>query len=498
MREEILINVAPFETRVALLGNGALQEVHLQRAGAASVTGNIYLGRVERILPGMQAAFVDIGLARPGFLHVRDIVWAGADGNIDALLREGQEVLVQVAKDPLASKGARLITSLSIASRYLVLTAYSDHIGVSQRIEDEVERQRLRDSIEAARAAHGVAGNLGFIVRTAAEGCTDQEFATDLEFLLRIWQSIDLARGTARPPALLYEDLPLHIQVLRDLVGRDLAAIRIDCPDTYQRVMRFTERFVPGFSELVRLHDASEPLFDGYLEEEIDRALDPRVPLKCGGYLVVEQTEAMTTIDVNTGGNVGTHSGARGLEETVYRTNLEAAAVIPRQLRLRNLGGIIIVDFIDMEDPEHQRHVLRVLEKGLEHDRVRTRASGFSELGLVEISRKRTRESLGHQLCQPCPACAGRGQLRTAESVCFRIFRDILRESDRLGADDRRAFVVRAAPGVIDRLLDEEAAFVATVRAGIDREIRLTVEPCYTTDQYDVVLIDAGTAGPPT
>ena len=514
MREEVLINVNPFETRVAVLHGGVLQEVHLQRSGGYSITGNIYKGRVLRVLPGMQAAFVDIGLARPGFLHARDVHFvvhcadANADRDIANLLHEGQEILVQAVKDPLSGKGARLSTELALASRYVVLMPFATNVGVSQRIEDDAERERLRCSLaelqEELRAALPASAratrDIGWIVRTAADGAQHDELRTDMLFLTRMWSMISGSAGYANAPSVIYEELPLHIRITRDLVGANVAAVRVDDEATYAKVRAFAEQFLPEFLPRIELHRDTTALFDRFgIDEEINRALDPKVMLKSGGYLIIEQTESMTTIDVNTGGFVG----SRSLEETVYRTNMEAAAAVPRQLRLRNLGGIIIIDFIDMEDPEHQRQVLRALEKACEQDPARSRFSGLSSLGLVEMSRKRTRESLAHQLCEPCAACSGSGRQKTPESMCFEIFRAILRDARRRAVSGNVEssalaphiveapgdYVVRAAQAVIDRLLDEEAAQVEALAFDVQKAIRFQVEPSYSNESFDIVLM---------
>jgi ribonuclease G len=505
VREEVLINVNAFETRVALLQGGALQEVHLQRSGGYSITGNLYRGKIVRILPGMQAAFVDIGLARPGFLHARDVHFPvhsadpNAERDIRNLLHDGQEILVQAVKDPLAGKGARLSSEVAIASRYVVLMPYAANIGVSQRIEDDEERERLRCSLDTLRAELPDAAGLGWIVRTAADGARHDDLRTDMLFLMRMWGQIDGSVRHASAPALIYEELPLHIRVTRDLASASVEAIKVDDEATYAKVHGFMQQFVPEYLPRLELHVDSVALFDRYgLEDEINRALEPRVPLKSGGYLIIEQTESMTTIDVNTGGYVGSHS----LEETVYRTNLEAAAAIPRQLRLRNLGGIIVIDFIDMEDPEHQRQVLRTLEKACEQDPARSRFSGLSSLGLVEMSRKRTRESLAHQLCEPCAACKGRGRLKAPETMSYEIFRAILRDWRRRGRNhsDSRAgdavvpgtagqYLVRASQAVVDRLLDEDAANVESIASEVRAPIRFQVEPSYSNEHFDIVLM---------
>jgi len=508
MHEELLINVSPFETRVALIQNHALAEVHLQRSGPYSLTGNIYKGRVERILPGMQAAFVNIGLGRPGFLHARDIdapkiSVAEPDPeqpDIRDLVHEGQSLLVQVAKDPIATKGARLTTNIALASRYLVLMPTNAHIGISQRIEDPVERERLRVATEAARAAAGSDTSRGMIVRTAADGVADALLEADVRLLERVWQRVDERQRELPAPALVYQELPLHTRVIRDLAGPDLQAVKIDERSTYERVRNFVGEFAPEFVDRVLFYDDPVALFDRYgIEDEIERALSSKVALRCGGHLVIEQTEAMTTVDVNTGAYVG----ARNLEDTVFRTNLEAAAVLPRQLRLRNLGGIIVVDFIDMEDEDHRRQVLRALEKACESDPARIRISGISELGLVQISRKRTRESLRQQVCERCPTCDGHGVVKTAETVCLEIFRAMLR-SVRQGAAYRGDpaangsatvgdMLVQASQSVVDRLLDEERDNVGCVAQQIGRTIRFQVEPSYGPEQFDLVLVQSVT-----
>ncbi|MEZ5558759.1 MAG: Rne/Rng family ribonuclease [Pseudomonadales bacterium] len=496
MADELLINVNSFETRVALLSGGALQEVHLARADGYSLTGNIYLGKVERIVPGMQAAFVNVGLARPGFLHLRDIEGprlmladeAEERHDIRDLLREGQEIMVQVAKDPISGKGARLTTQLAIASRYMVLMPFTDHIGISQRIEEETERERLRSVIDACRTAQGV--GMGFIARTAAEGVGEALIDTDVRVLARIWDRIRAKKVGAAAPALLYEEIPLHIRVVRDLAGAGVSAIVIDERGTFERVRTFVDEFLPEFSERLQFYQDGRPLFDRFgVDDELARALARRVPLRSGGHLVIEQTEAMITIDVNTGG----YLGSSNLEDTVFRTNLEAAQVIPRQLRLRNLGGIIVIDFIDMEDEEHQRQVLRALEKAFESDPARIRLEGFSSLGLVQVSRKRTRESLTQQICEVCAQCAGHGVVKTAETTAIEAFRAILEDArarcENPGSNSDGEYLIRATESVVDRLLDQDAEQLAALSQQIGREIRIQVEPSYGPGQFDIVLV---------
>ncbi len=499
MSDELLINVTEFETRVAVLSNGLLQEVHLQRAGCYSLTGNIYKGKVQRILPGMQAAFVDYGMERPGFLHVSDIALPHAPADqvanfenespqvdIRDLLHEGQSMLVQIAKDPISTKGAKLTSNLALASRSLVLLPCSSHIGVSQRIEVEEERERLRASVAVLRDKLVGHDNCGFIVRTLAEGADQESLATDMAVLLRMWQRLRDQQKGQKAPFLAYEELPMHIRVVRDLADAATTAVIIDDMETFRRVKQFVDRFVPEFADRLSHYAESYPLFERFgVEDEIRRAMDKKVDLKSGGYLIIEQTEAMTTIDVNTGGYVGTSN----LEETVYRANLEAAAMIPRQLRLRNLGGIVVIDFIDMEDDEHQRQVLRSLEKAFEGDPAKVRVGDFSPLGLVEMSRKRTRESLEQQMNEACGNCAGSGSVKKAESVCYEIFRELLKRHEsryEIGpmADE---YVIRVSQEVVDHLLDEASAQFDCLRQRVDRAMHLQVEPSYSREQFDIV-----------
>jgi ribonuclease G len=497
MAEELLINVNPFETRVALVSHGLLQEVHLARATGYSVTSNIYLGKVERIVPGMQAAFVDVGLARPGFLHARDIdsprIMRGEDDDtgktkrdIRDLLHDGQSVLVQVEKDPIASKGARLSTQLALASKYLVLMPNEEHIGISQRIDDEEERERLRSTLESIKQDQALSG--GIIARTAGERASAEQLAQDLKLLNRLWQRINARVAGAQVPSLIYEELPLHTRVIRDLVGPATDTIFIDDQQTFHRVHGYVDEFIPEYSERLQLYAERRPLFERHgVEDEVLRALDPKVTLKSGGSLVIEQTEAMISIDVNTGGFLGGHS----LEETVFRANMEAAAAIPRQLRLRNLGGIIVIDFIDMEEEEHQRQVLRALEKAVEADPARTRLEGFSSLGLVQMSRKRTRESLAQSMCAPCSHCNGTGMVRTPESTCVEVLRALSQDYQARcrNKNVEGDYLIRAPEAVVDRFLDEDAEHLAQLSQNIQREIRIQVEPSYLEGQFDIVLI---------
>ena len=492
MSEEILINVTPRETRVALVENGMLQEVHVERASRRGYVGNIYKGRVSRVMPGMQAAFVEIGLERAAFLHASDIVrphspLIGENGEqlatptppINELVRDGQDIVVQVVKDPIGSKGARLTTHLSIPSRYLVLLPYSKVLGVSVRIEDEVERARLKDMLADLLGET----RLGYIVRTNAEGQLREALAEDIDYLGKLWTNIGEGMARARVGERIYEDLSLPLRALRDLMRPSIEKVRVDSRETLERAQRFVTQFMPELAERVEHYPGERPIFDLYgVEDEIQKALKKDVPLKSGGYLIVDQTEAMTTIDVNTGGFLGT----RNLEETVFRTKLEAAQAAARQLRLRNLGGIIIIDFIDMTDEEHQRQVLRQLQKSMARDHAKATVYDMSPLGLVEMTRKRTTESLERQLCEPCPTCSGRGSLKTAETITYEIFREITRAVRQF---DAQQLLVLAAPKVVNRILEEDSAAVAELEEFIGKTIRFQPEEHYSQEQYDVVLL---------
>ncbi|HEY6645287.1 ribonuclease G [Povalibacter sp.] len=494
MTAEILINVSPREARAALVEEGVLQEIFLERANRRGLISNIYKGRVSRVLPGMQAAFIDIGLERTAFLHASDIVHPAVGENgqpdqpvtstnsqeIQSLVTEGSEILVQVLKDPLGTKGARLTTFITIPSRYLVYMPKGKGIGISARIEDEAERHRLR---EAANLFLQAEESGGYIVRTAAEGASPDALRADMLFLQKLWKVLCEKAARTRPGNLVNEDLPLAVRVLRDVVSSGVDKVSVDHEETFQRMKEFAGTFMPEMTDRIELYDGDRPIFDLYgIEEEIQKSLERKVPLKSGGYLMFDQTEAMTTIDVNTGAYVG----HRTLEETIFRTNLEAAVAIARQLRLRNLGGIIIVDFIDMEEEEHRHQVLQALGKALIGDHARNHISSVSPLGLVEMTRKRTRESLEHMLCSSCPTCEGRGFVKTTETVCYEIFREILRQSRQFQFQE---LMVLAHQDVIERLLDEESAALAELEVHTGKPIRLQTEALYQQDQYDVVLM---------
>ncbi|HWM44419.1 MAG TPA: ribonuclease G [Burkholderiales bacterium] len=484
MSEEILINVTPRETRVAVIGSGVVQELLIERAASRGLVGNIYMGRVARVLPGMQSAFVEIGLERAAFLHVADI-WDHRDTPIEKTLSEGQPILVQVVKDPIGSKGARLSTQVSIAGRLLVYlpasTPHGDrHIGISQKIEDENGRAALRERLKEILPAEEKGG---FIVRTLAESASEQELRADVAYLQELWKAIRERSLGAEPPKLLYQDLSLAQRVLRDMVTADGVRVLVDSRENFQKLTAFAERYMPQVRGRLEHYTGERPLFDLHnVEPEIEKALSRRVELKSGGTLIIDQTEALTTIDVNTGGFVG----SRNFDDTVFKTNLEAAQAIARQLRLRNLGGIIILDFIDMESVEHRNAVLEELRRALARDRTRITLNGFTTLGLVEMTRKRTRESLARVLCEPCPTCAGRGEVRTAHTVCYDILREILREARAFNA---REFRVIAAQPVINLLLEDESASLAMLSDFIGRPISVQVESGYSQEQFDIVLL---------
>ncbi len=506
MSAEILINVAPRETRAAVLDGGVLQEVFVERASRRGLVGNVYKGRITRVLPGMQAAFIEMGLARSAFLHVNDIVStdsrfdaqsvaaAGTPGgpsglpspspeesvDIRRLINPGDDIVVQVVKDPMGAKGARLTTFISLPSRYLVFMPRGRGIGISSRIEDEAERQRLR---EAMQALVGEAHSGGYIVRTAAEGVDASSLAADFAYLGRLWSHVQERGLRASPGELVHEDLPLALRVLRDELGRGVERVLVDDAGELARMRQFVQDFIPTHTLRLEAHGGPRPIFDLHgVEEEINRALERKVALKSGGYLVIDQTESMTTIDVNTGGFVG----HRNLEDTIFRTNLEAAVAIARQLRLRNLCGIIIIDFIDMLDESHRSQVLAALEQALATDHAQTQVAPISPLGLVEMTRKRTRESLEHLLCESCPTCEGRGSIRSVETVCQDIFRELLRQARQFGS---RELLVLAHQDVVEHLLGDESTVLAELESGVGRPIRLQAESLYEIDRYDVVLV---------
>ena len=494
--QDILINWTPQETRVAVVENGAVQDLHIERTLERGLVGNIYAGKVVRVLPGMQSAFIDIGLERAAFLHVADVQAAheqmraagqpghGTPPPIERLVFEGQTMTVQVIKDPIGTKGARLSTEISIAGRLLVFLPQDDHIGISQKIGSPELRDQLRARMaELVRLPDGTAATGGFILRTNAEESTDAELADDIAYLRKAWSAIRERSLKSPAGSLLHQDLSLVQRVLRDLAHDGTQSIRIDSQLQYEALKAFGESFTPTSVSRLALYKGERPIFDLFnIDEEIARALARRVDLKSGGYLVIDQTEALTTVDVNTGGYVG----ARNFDDTIFKTNLEATQAIARQLRLRNLGGIIIVDFIDMTREEHQSAVLAEFKKQLGRDRTKVSVSGFTQLGLIELTRKRTRESLSHLLCEPCPTCKGKGQVKTARSICYDILREILREAKQFNPKE---FRVIASAAVVEMLLDEESAHLAGLSDFIGKPISLRAESTGSPEQYDIVLM---------
>ncbi len=487
LKEEILINVTSSEVRAALLENGVLQEVYIERSARRGLISNIYKGRVLRVLPGMQAAFIDIGLERTAFLHASDIAGKAPIAEVDDvanildLVREGDEIMVQVVKDPLGHKGARLTTFITLPSRHIVLLPRSNSVGVSARIEDEAERDRLRTMVEEILAEREL--DCGAIVRTVAEGVDKATLLADLNYTLRLWEVVKERCSKSAIKTLVHEDLSLPLRVLRDMVTSDIERVLVDSEQDFEAMQEFANTYLPDLGLEIEMYRRRRPIFDLHgIEDEIRRSLERNIPLKSGGYLIFDQTEAMTTVDVNTGGYVG----HRNLEETIYRTNLEAAVAIARQLRLRNLGGIIIIDFIDMADEEHRRQLMRALERALERDPVKTSVTEISALGPVEMTRKRTTESLERRLCIPCPQCEGRGTIKSSETVCLEIFREIMRSSRQFEAS---TLMVLASPHVVERIQDEQSSTVAELEELIGKSIRFQREDQYSQEQYDVVLL---------
>ncbi len=487
---ELLMNVTPNETRIALVDTGVLKEVHIEREAKRGIVGNIYKGRVMRVLPGMQSAFVDIGLEKSAFLHASDIVshteCVDADEqkqflakNISELVHEGQDIIVQVIKDPLGTKGARLTTDITLPSRYLVFMPENSHVGVSQRIESEAERARLKALVAPFCDELG-----GFIIRTATEGASEDELKQDADFLKRLWRKVLERKAKYPTRSKIYGEPALPQRILRDFIGADLEKIRIDSKLCFSEVSEFTREFIPELTEKLVIYTGNQPLFDAYgVEAAIHSALDKRVNLKSGGYLIIEQTEAMTTIDINTGAFVG----HRNLEETIFNTNIEATKAIAQQLQLRNLGGIIIIDFIDMINEEHRTRVLEALAEGLATDRAKTTINGFTQLGLVEMTRKRTRESLEHILCGECPTCHGRGRVKTVETVCYEIMREIIRVHHLFSTEQ---LVVYASPAVAEYLINEEShGLLPEIEMFIGKSVKIKTEMLYQQEQFDVVVM---------
>ena len=487
---EIFVNVTPRETRAALVENGSTQELYIERAGRRGLVGNLYRGRISRVLPGMQAAFVDIGLARTAFLHAGDIARPASAAaepgappieEIGKLVLPGQDLLVQVLKDPLGTKGARLTTAVSLPSRFLVYMPSGRGVGVSARIEDSATRERLRASVIELAGSAGDAGG-GYIVRTAAERAPPEALRADMLYLARLWEHLRQEQLRVPAASLVHAELPLAARMLRDELAPDVRRVLVDDACEYARLREFAGAFMPEAVERIEQYSGARPLFELHgVEAEITRACERQVPLQSGGYIVIDQTESMTTIDVNTGAFVG----SRNPEDTVFRTNLEAAVAVARQLRLRNLGGIIVIDFIDMQDDGHREQLLAAFQVALAGDRAQTQVAAGAPLGLVAMTRKRTRESLEHLLCEPCQTCQGRGFVRSVETVCHEIYREALRQGAQFQV---RELVILAHPEVVERMLDEEALVLADLEQRLGRPVRLQAEALHSIEQFDIVL----------
>jgi ribonuclease G len=510
MGSEIIIDTTSHETRVALLENGSVTELYVEREKDKGIVGNIYKGIVTKILPGMQAAFVDLGLRRAGFLYVTDVeplegtesleklVEDDApedddkllaekrrqgrrilDSPIEEVLQEGQEILVQVSKEPIGTKGARVTAYITLPGRYLVFMPMVDHIGVSRRIANEEERQRLKEIVREAKTP-----GIGFIVRTVSEGVDSHELHSDMAFLTKLWEDIQKKAALAPAPALVHPDLNIVLRTVRDLFTSDVDRLIVDGSQDYQTCLEFVRSYLPHLEPKIQLYQGKEPIFEAYgVELEIERALGRKIWLKSGGYIVIDQTEALVAVDVNTGRFVG----KRNPEETILQTNLEAVKEIVYQLRLRNIGGIIIIDFIDMEREESREKVYNALLNALRSDRSRTRISKISELGLVEMTRKRVRESLGHVLCRPCPYCDGSGAIKSSTTICYEILREIRRAATTF--EKRRKIMVRLHPVVADLLLEDEGSFLESLEDRFQKQIVIKGDYDLHEEQYEVMLL---------
>ena len=505
MGSELIINAAPQEIRVALLEEGTVVEVYMERKKDRSIMGNIYKGKAIRVLPGMQAAFVDIGMERAAFLYVTDAYssireyhqmldegWEDQDTlefesnssylseplQIEDVVREGQELLVQVSRDPLGTKGTRITSHITLPGRYLVLMPTVNHVGISRRIRDEVERRRLGDTVLRIRPP-----SIGFIVRTASEGAQEEELKNDMDLLRRIWENIQQKNETASAPSLIHSDLNMVLRVIRDLMTADVKRVVTDSKDEYKQIIQFVENYMPRMQCDIDLYENRTPIFDVFgIEMELDKALKRRVWLKSGGYIVIETTEALTAVDVNTGKFVG----KRNLEDTILKTNLEAAKEIAYQLRLRNIGGIIIIDFIDMEKESNRELVYHTLESALRKDRAKSNISKISELGLVEMTRKRTRESLTQLLGEPCPTCEGLGYVKSKTTICYDIFREIDRVSSDLGG---KTVMVDVNPEVAEMLCEEERAGIERLGRALGKRIVVQGVARFHQDEFEIVEV---------
>ncbi len=493
MASEIIINASPEEIRVALLEMGQLAELYIERKKDISLVGNIYKGKVIKILPGMQSAFVSIGLEKATFLHVADVYSSfdysvfGEDIEeetipfhlpIEELLQEGQDVLVQVSKDPIGTKGARVTSYITIPGRYLVLMPGVEHIGISRRISDEKERTRLKELVTSLKPQ-----NIGLIVRTASEGCAEDEIKKDIDYLMLLWENIQRKKDKVTSPHLLYSDLDLAFRSVRDLLGHEVGKLVVDSEDEYNRLVEFVNTYFPKLASKIELYEGEEPILDAYgIEIEIPKALGRRVWLKSGGYIVIDQTEALISIDVNTGKFVGKAT----LEDTILKTNLEAVREIAYQIRLRNLGGIIIIDFIDMEKEENKNKLFTAFQEAMSKDRVKSTILQVSELGLIQMTRKRVRESLGRTLCAPCPYCESKGFVKSATTVCYEIFREL----KKMGAVRKNGKVmITANPLVTDLLYEEERERLEEIELMYGFKSVVKADKSFHQEYYEIVTI---------
>ena len=505
MTNELVINARAHETRVALVENSVVVELYVNRGSEQELMGNIYLGRVVRVLPGMQAAFVDVGIDKPAFLYVTDVYndvrhWEqlmvqegeeenneererpvrmrnlkNFDINIEGLLQEGQEIMVQVSKEPIGTKGARLTSYITLAGRHLVFMPTIDHIGISRKIEDEKERTRLKTIIQELRQP-----GEGFIVRTVSERAPKEKLKSEMEFLDRLWNTIQKRKEAASAPSLVHKELSITLRAVRDLFTKEIDRLVIDSREEYQSVMEFIENFVPTLRYSVELYEGREPLFDAYgIEMELSRALEKKIWLKSGGHVVIESTEALATIDVNTGSYVG----KRNLEETIAKTNLEAVKEIAYQIRLRNIGGLIVIDFIDMDRESDRERVFMALREALEKDRAKTTVLKMSELGLIEMSRKRTRENINLFLTELCFYCEGRGRLKSPTTTCYDIFRDLERET--VSGDGGKVYLL-VNPEIERVLKEDERDSVVELEKKINRRIIIIGKEDFHLEQYEI------------
>jgi len=505
MYKQLIINVSEHETRVALLEDGTIAELYVDRGDDSNIVGNIYKGKVLRVLPGMQAAFVNIGLNQAAFIYVDDVFYDDfreyerlfnvesemdeddvenesgqkftkkRDFNIEELIYEGQEILVQVAKSPMGTKGARISSYISIPGRFLVLMPTSDHIGISRRIEDEAERERLKGLVQKLRTE-----NFGYIVRTAAEGEQEEKLAYEMGFLNNLWKNVQKKFETAPAPSLLHQELSISLRAVRDLSIQEVEKVVIDLRPTYHAILSFLDNYMPSLKDHVVLYEGSEPVFDAYnLEGDISRALKRKVWLKSGGYILIEHTEALVAIDVNTGRYVGKHN----LEETILKTNLEAVKEIAYQIRLRDLGGIIIIDFIDMEKKTNQEKIFSALKEALKKDKSKTHVLPMSEMGLIQMTRKRTREPLTRILCEPCFYCEGEGYLVSRQSICNNIYREILRDAHDM---DGNRLTLRVNPQIAELFLGQENLLIANLERNIGKQIVIYPNPEFHMEQFDI------------